>query len=105
MKAAITAPNEPSPGSTRTEDWSSHLLLTDARAPRAVLANAITALRLAREWEVVRRGRRARLMEIDPKYADCIVRRYQEYSGKSAVLDSDARTFEVIAAERKREAA
>ena len=50
-----------------------------------------------------RRGRRARLMEIDPKYADCIVRRFQEYSGKSAVLDEDGRTFEVIAAERQGE--
>ena len=28
-----------------------------------------------------RRNRNARLMEIDPKYADCIVRRYQEYTG------------------------
>jgi DNA modification methylase len=52
-----------------------------------------------------RRGRRARLMEIDPKYADCIVRRFQEYSGKSAVLDDDGRTFEVIAGERKGEVA
>src|SRR3984893_14293985 len=33
-----------------------------------------------------RRGRKARLMEIDPKYADVIVKRYQEYSGKPAVL-------------------
>ncbi len=30
-----------------------HLLLNHARAPRAVLANAITALRLAPEWEGV----------------------------------------------------
>ena len=29
-----------------------------------------------------RRGRKARLMEIDPKYADCICRRYQEYTGQ-----------------------
>src|SRR6266852_4194544 len=34
-----------------------------------------------------RRNRKARLMEIDPKYADCIVRRYQEYTGKQAVLE------------------
>jgi DNA modification methylase len=52
-----------------------------------------------------RRGRRARLMEIDPKYADCIVRRFQEYSGKSAVLDGDGRTFEIVAQERAKEAA
>src|SRR5450631_3348848 len=47
-----------------------------------------------------RRGRHARLMEIDPKYADCIVRRYQEYTGKQAVLDGDTRTFQEIALER-----
>jgi DNA modification methylase len=48
-----------------------------------------------------RRGRRARLMEIDPKYADCIARRFQEYSGKSAVLGGDGRTFETLAQERR----
>ncbi len=47
-----------------------------------------------------RRGRCARLMEIDPKYADCIVRRYQEYTGKEAVLDGDGRPFEEVALER-----
>jgi DNA modification methylase len=40
-----------------------------------------------------RRRRKARLMEIDPKYADCIVRRYQEYTGKEAVLESNGWTF------------
>jgi DNA modification methylase len=48
-----------------------------------------------------RRGRKARLMEIDPKYADCIVKRYQEYTGNEAVLEGDGRTFEQIAQERK----
>ena len=52
-----------------------------------------------------RRNRKARLMEIDPKYADCIVQRYQEYTGKHAVLDSGGRTFEQIKAERLKEAA
>ena len=47
-----------------------------------------------------RRGRKARLMEIDPKYADVIVRRYQEYSGKRAVLDGDGPTFAEIAQAR-----
>ncbi len=40
-------------------------------------------------------------MEIDPKYADCIVRRYQEYTGKQATLDGDGRTFEDIAQVRR----
>ena len=52
-----------------------------------------------------RRGRKARLMEIDPKYADCIVRRYQGYTGKPAVLEGDGRTFDEIAGERLKEAA
>jgi DNA modification methylase len=47
-----------------------------------------------------RRGRKARLMEIDPKYADCICRRWQEYTGKQAVLEADGRSFEQVAQER-----
>jgi len=50
-----------------------------------------------------RRGRKARLIEIDPKYADCIVRRYQEYTGKQAKLNGDGRTFAEIAQERRKE--
>jgi len=52
-----------------------------------------------------RRGRKARLAEIDPRYSDCICRRYQDYTGKPAVLDGDGRTFEEIARERKQETA
>jgi DNA modification methylase len=48
-----------------------------------------------------RRGRKSRLMEIDPKYADCIVRRYQEYTGKRVILDGDGRTFDDITQERR----
>jgi DNA modification methylase len=47
-----------------------------------------------------RRNRKARLIEIDPKYADCIVLRYQEYTGKQATLVGDGRSFEEIACER-----
>jgi DNA modification methylase len=49
-----------------------------------------------------RRGRKARLMEIDPRYADCIIRRYQEYTGKRATLDGDGRTFDGVILERQR---
>ena len=52
-----------------------------------------------------RRGRKARLMEIDPKYADCIIRRYQDYTGKQATFDGDGRPFDVIAQERRKDAA
>ncbi|MGC8761991.1 MAG: site-specific DNA-methyltransferase [Bryobacteraceae bacterium] len=47
-------------------------------------------------------GRRARLMEIDPAYVDVIIRRWQEFTGKKAVVDSDGRSFEEIADERRR---
>jgi DNA modification methylase len=52
-----------------------------------------------------RRNRRARLVEIDPRYADCIVRRYEQYTGKRAVLEGDGRQFDEIASERLKEAA
>jgi DNA modification methylase len=51
-----------------------------------------------------RRGRVARLMELDPRYADVICRRFEEYTGKEAVLDGDGRTFGEIAAARRQEA-
>jgi DNA modification methylase len=52
-----------------------------------------------------RRGRKARLMEIDPGYADCIVRRWQEYTGKHALLEGDGRSFDEVVRERLKEAA
>jgi DNA modification methylase len=52
-----------------------------------------------------RRGRMARLMERDPRYADVICRRWEEYTGQSAVLDGDGRTFAQIAQQRCQEAA
>ncbi len=48
-----------------------------------------------------RKGRKARLMEVDPKYVDCAVRRWQEYTGKAAVLEKDGRSFEKISSERE----
>jgi DNA modification methylase len=52
-----------------------------------------------------RRNRKSRLMEIDPKYADCICRRFQEYTGKQAVLDGDGHSFDEVAQQRRQEAA
>ena len=34
-------------------------------------------------------GRQARLIEMEPKYCDVIIRRWQEFSGKEAVLEGD----------------
>jgi DNA modification methylase len=50
-------------------------------------------------------GRRARLMEIDPPYCDTIVRRWQDYTCRKAVLDGDGRSFQEIGAERVHAAA
>ena len=35
-------------------------------------------------------GRQARLVELDPKYVDAIILRWQEFSGGGAVLDGMA---------------
>ena len=42
-------------------------------------------------------GRQARLVELDPKYCDVIVMRWQAWTGKFATLDGDGRSFEEIA--------
>jgi DNA modification methylase len=41
-------------------------------------------------------------MEIDPAYADVIIRRWQEFTGKKAALEGDRRGFEEVADERRR---
>jgi DNA modification methylase len=47
-----------------------------------------------------RANRHARVVELDPKYCDVIVRRWQDYTGGMAVLDSDGRSYSEVAAER-----
>ena len=44
-------------------------------------------------------------MELDPKYVDVIVQRWQTLSGKTAILDGDGRTLAEISEERERAAA
>jgi hypothetical protein len=45
-------------------------------------------------------GRQARLIELDPKYVDTVVLRWQEFSGGTAALDGDGRSYEEIAGSR-----
>jgi DNA modification methylase len=47
-----------------------------------------------------RRDRNALLAEIDPKYTDVIVTRWQQYTGQRAVLAGEDRSFDEVAAER-----
>lgn len=50
-------------------------------------------------------GRKARLMELDPRFCDVIVMRWQEHTGKKAILEGDGRTFEAIRAKQMKGAA
>jgi DNA modification methylase len=45
-------------------------------------------------------GRRCLAMELDPIYVDVAIRRWQDFTGKRAVLDSDGRDFQAVALER-----
>lgn len=45
-----------------------------------------------------RQGRLARLMELDPRYCDVIIRRWQEFTGKQAVLEGTGEAFADLAA-------
>jgi DNA modification methylase len=47
-----------------------------------------------------RTGRRAVLVELDPRYADVIVRRWQEATGETAVLEGEDRSFVDVMTDR-----
>jgi 16S rRNA G966 N2-methylase RsmD len=47
-----------------------------------------------------RTGRKARALEIDPHYVDVAVRRWQTYSGKTAILEPTGQTFEEVEEQR-----
>jgi DNA modification methylase len=43
-------------------------------------------------------GRIARLMELDPKYCDVIVTRWQAFAGKQAIHEASGNTFDEMKA-------
>jgi DNA modification methylase len=45
-------------------------------------------------------GRQARLIELDPKYVDTIILRWQQFSGGIATLKDGGRSFEEIIPQR-----
>jgi DNA modification methylase len=45
-------------------------------------------------------GRVARLMELDPRHVDVTVRRWQDWTGKSATQETDGVAFDDLAAQR-----
>ena len=50
-------------------------------------------------------GRNAFIMELDPKYIDVIIKRWQEYTGEKATLEATAQTYGELEAERCKAAA
>ena len=44
-------------------------------------------------------------LELDPKYVDVVIERWQGLTGKKATLEGDGRTFEAVAQDRVRMAA
>ena len=47
-------------------------------------------------------GRRALVMELDPKYCDVIVRRWQDFTGKQATLEATGATFAEVTADSEK---
>jgi len=45
-------------------------------------------------------GRQGRMIELEPKYCDVAILRWEDFTGKQAVLEADGRSFDEIAAER-----
>lgn len=41
-------------------------------------------------------NRKCHMMEIDPKYCDVIIRRWQKLTGRAAVLEATGKTFDEI---------
>jgi DNA modification methylase len=50
-------------------------------------------------------GRRAALVELEPKYVDVAIRRWEAYTQQQAYLDTDGRSFAAIAQDRLQKAA
>lgn len=46
-------------------------------------------------------GRRAALLELDPRYVDVIVRRWQQFTGKEAILEGGEQTFDALKSQRE----
>jgi hypothetical protein len=73
-------------------------LVADAiKMSRNALYRARSVLRLRYQLIAAEKtGRRARVIELDPAYCDVIVRRFQRFAGKKAVLAATGQTFEEV---------
>lgn len=48
-------------------------------------------------------NRKCRMIELDPKYVDVIVRRWQDYSGKEAIHEKSGKTYKTLVLEQSKE--
>lgn len=46
-------------------------------------------------------GRHARLIELDPRYCDVIIKRWQDFTGQQATLEATGQTYDELKAERE----
>ncbi len=73
--------------------------LKDCTRPRDIVLDAFSGsgtTLLAAE----RVGRQARAIEIEPRYVDVTIRRWQSFTGRDALLHADGKTLEEVRAER-----
>lgn len=75
------------------EQWPIDRLKPYARNARKITQKAID--KVAVSLERICYG-----LDIDPKYVDVIVQRWQKLTGKEATLEGDGRTFEEVGRER-----
>jgi DNA modification methylase len=97
-------------GANRSEELAMHPTVK----PVALIADAIRDC--SRRGEIVldgfggsgstliaaeKTGRCARLIEYDPLYCDTIIKRWERYTGKRAMLDATGQTFEEVGDDRR----